>query len=105
MLSIPDVSEIDHLAEVAGRQWTDMVARIDKAAAADYVCDQLRADLLTDGHPLCYALSHLCEYPPDLWNWDEVAATFTSLSERVQEQCGRTYRCDGCYEYEKHLRG
>ena len=27
------------------------------------------------------------------------------VSERVQEQCGRTYRCDGCHEYEQHLRG
>ena len=27
------------------------------------------------------------------------------VSERVQEQCGKTYRCDGCHEYEKHLRG
>ena len=27
------------------------------------------------------------------------------VSERVAEQCGRTYRCDGCGEYEKHLWG
>ena len=27
------------------------------------------------------------------------------VSERVEAQCGHTYRCDGCHEYEKHLWG
>ena len=27
------------------------------------------------------------------------------VSERMQELCGRTYLCDGCHEYEQHLRG
>ena len=27
------------------------------------------------------------------------------VSDRVQEQCGRVYRCEGCHEYEIHLWG
>lgn len=74
-----EAEQIDRAAEAAGQRWTALVARIDQAAAADYVCDQLRAELMTDGTALCYELSHLCEYPPDLWSEDEPAALMSSL--------------------------
>ena len=79
MQGVSEATQIDHETEAAEARWQALVARIDQQAAATFVTDQLMADLLTDGHPLCYALSHLSEYPPNLWDWEEVAASFTSL--------------------------
>lgn len=74
-----EAEQIDHAAEAAGRQWADLVARIDQERAADYVTDQVRAELMTDGAALCYQLSHLCEYPPDLWEVDQIAALMSTI--------------------------
>ena len=67
-----EASQIDHQTETAEAHWQALVAKIDQATAADYVCDQLRAELMTDGAALCYQLSHLCEEPPDLGDWEQV---------------------------------
>ena len=58
MQGVSEVSQIDHETERAEARWQALVARIEQATAADYVCD-----------------------------------------------CGRVYRCEGCHEYEIHLRG
>ena len=79
MSSNPEVSQIDHHTETAEARWQALVARINQQAAATFVTDRLMADLLTDGHPLCYALGQLCEYPPGIWDVEEVAASFSSL--------------------------
>ena len=75
----PEAAQIDHAAATAEASWQALIKRINQATAADYVCDQLRAELLTDGAALCYQLSHLCDYPPDLWSQDEPAALMSSL--------------------------
>lgn len=74
-----EASQIDHQTETAEARWQALVTRIDQAIAADYVCDQLRAELMTDGAALCYQLSQLCEYPPDFWQVDEIAALMSTL--------------------------
>ena len=74
-----EASQIDHQAETAEARWQALVSKIDQATAADYVCDQLRAELMTDGAALCYQLSQLCEYPPDFWQVDEIAALMSTL--------------------------
>ena len=79
MSSMPEASQIDHDAESAEARWQALVARIEQATAVVYVCDQLMADLLTDGHPLCAQLGALCENPPDFWEVDEIAALMSTL--------------------------
>ena len=75
----PEAAQIDHAAAAAEARWQALIARIDQATAADYVCDQLRAELMTDGTALCAQLGAMCASPPDMWDWEQVAATFTSL--------------------------
>ena len=79
MSSNPTVSQIDHQTETAEARWQALVARIRQDEAADYVCDQLRAELMTDGAALCYQLSHLCEHPPSYWEIDEISALMSTI--------------------------
>ena len=74
-----EASQIDHDTETAEARWQALIAQIDQATAADYVCDQIRAELMTDGAALCYQLSHLCEYPPHYYEIDQVAALTSTL--------------------------
>ena len=73
------MSQIDHETERAEARWQALVAQIDQATAADYVCDQLRALLMTPDHPMCKHLGEMCADPPDLWNMAEIPALMKTL--------------------------